>query len=108
MDLKYAKRREALQKINADNPDLTIIDIMMPNMDGFELCRHLRRYYENMPVLMLTAKCELASKVKGFGLGADDYLTKPFEGGELVVWCPLTFREYSLALHCKYMLFWYI
>jgi DNA-binding response OmpR family regulator len=47
-----------------DNPDMVIIDIMMPNMDGFELCRNLRKYYENMPILVLTAKGELASKVK--------------------------------------------
>ncbi len=57
-----ADGREALQKMTNDNPDLAIIDIMMPNMDGFELCRYLRRYYENLPVLMLTAKGELASK----------------------------------------------
>lgn len=91
-----ADGREALQKISVENPDLAIIDIMMPNMDGFELCRHLRRYYENMPVFMLTAKGELASKVKGFGLGADDYLTKPFEGDELVVRVQALLRRYKI------------
>ncbi|KNZ43481.1 response regulator transcription factor [Acetobacterium bakii] len=91
-----ADGHEALQKINVDNPDLAIIDIMMPNMDGFELCRHLRSYYENMPVLMLTAKGELANKVKGFGLGADDYLTKPFEGDELVVRVQALLRRYKI------------
>ncbi|MTI56672.1 response regulator transcription factor [Geosporobacter ferrireducens] len=91
-----ADGREALQNINVDNPDLAIIDIMMPNMDGFELCCHLRRYYENMPVLMLTAKGELANKVKGFGLGADDYLTKPFEGDELVVRVQALLRRYKI------------
>jgi DNA-binding response OmpR family regulator len=91
-----ADGREALQQISVDNPDLAIIDIMMPNMDGFELCRHLRSYYENMPVLMLTAKGELASKVKGFGLGADDYLTKPFEGDELVVRVQALLRRYKI------------
>jgi DNA-binding response OmpR family regulator len=58
---------------------------MMPNMDGYELTRSLRKYYESLPVLLLTAKAELPSKVKGFELGADDYLTKPFEGDELVL-----------------------
>ncbi|GMQ56253.1 response regulator transcription factor [Vallitalea sediminicola] len=91
-----ADGREALQKINVDKLDLAIIDIMMPNMDGFELCSHLSRYYENMPVLMLTAKDELASKVKGFGLGADDYLTKPFEGDELVVRVQALLRRYKI------------
>jgi DNA-binding response OmpR family regulator len=88
--------RDAMQKITNDNPDLVIIDIMMPNMDGFELCHNLRRYYENMPVLMLTAKGELASKVKGFGLGADDYLTKPFEGDELILRIQALLRRYKI------------
>ncbi len=88
--------RDAMQKITDDNPDLVIVDIMMPNMDGFELCRNLRRYYENMPVLMLTAKGELASKVKGFGLGADDYLTKPFEGDELILRIQSLLRRYKI------------
>lgn len=88
--------REALENIDIDNPDLAIIDIMMPNMDGFELCRHLRSDYENMPILMLTAKGELANKVKGFGLGADDYLTKPFEGDELVVRVQALLRRYKI------------
>lgn len=91
-----ADGREALQNIDINNPDLAIIDIMMPNMDGFELCRHLRSYYENMPVLMLTAKGDLANKVKGFGLGADDYLTKPFEGDELVVRVQALLRRYKI------------
>lgn len=91
-----ADGHEALQNIDIDNPDLAIIDIMMPNMDGFELCRHLRSYYENMPILMLTAKGELANKVKGFGLGADDYLTKPFEGDELVVRVQALLRRYKI------------
>jgi DNA-binding response OmpR family regulator len=88
--------RDALQKMMNDDPDLVIIDIMMPNMDGFELCRHLRRYYENMPILMLTAKGELASKVKGFGLGADDYLTKPFEDDELIIRVQALLRRYKI------------
>ena len=91
-----ADGRDALQKMTNDNPDLVIIDIMMPNMDGFELCRNLRRYYENMPVLMLTAKGELASKVKGFGLGADDYLTRPFEGDELILRIQALLRRYKI------------
>ena len=91
-----ADGRDALQKMTNDNPDLVIVDIMMPNMDGFELCRHLRRYYENMPILMLTAKGELASKVKGFGLGADDYLTKPFEDDELIIRVQALLRRYKI------------
>jgi len=88
--------RNALQKVTDDNPDMAIIDLMMPNMDGFELCRHLRHYYENMPVLMLTARGDLASKVKGFGLGADDYLIKPFEGDELILRVQALLRRYKI------------
>lgn len=88
--------RDALLNITAENPDLAIVDLMMPNMDGYGLCRKLRQYYENLPVLMLTAKSELASKVKGFEAGADDYLTKPFEGDELLLRVKALLRRYKI------------
>lgn len=88
--------RDALQNITAENPNLAIVDLMMPNMDGYELCRKLRQYYENLPVLMLTAKSELVSKVKGFEAGADDYLTKPFEGDELLLRVKALLRRYKI------------
>jgi len=88
--------RDALQRMTNDNPDLAIVDLMMPNMDGYELCRKLRQYYENLPVLMLTAKAELPSKVKGFESGADDYLTKPFEGDELLLRVRALLRRYKI------------
>lgn len=55
--------RDALKKIDSENPDLCIVDIMMPQMDGFELCKYIRQYYEDMPILMLTAKAEISQKV---------------------------------------------
>ena len=88
--------RDALHQISNENPDLAIVDLMMPNMDGYELCRKLRQYYENMPVLMLTAKAELPSKVKGFEAGADDYLTKPFEADELILRVKALLRRYKI------------
>lgn len=88
--------REALQIISSENPDLAIIDLMMPNMDGFELCTKLRKYYEDKPILMLTAKTELIHKVKGFKAGADDYLTKPFEGDELLMRVQALLRRYRI------------
>jgi DNA-binding response OmpR family regulator len=91
-----ADGRDALSKMTTENPDLAIVDVMMPNMDGFELCRKLRRYYENLPVLMLTAKAELDSKVKGFGSGADEYLTKPFEGDYLIARVRALLRRYKI------------
>lgn len=75
----------ALALLKSEKADLIILDIMMPNMDGWELCRELRRYYsETLPILMLTAKGDTSQKVKGFNLGTDDYLVKPFDPAELV------------------------
>lgn len=88
--------RDALQNITVLNPDLAIIDLMMPGMDGYELCRRLRQYYENLPVLMLTARAELPAKVKGFEAGTDDYLTKPFEGDELLLRVRALLRRYKI------------
>lgn len=88
--------RDALQKMNTITPDICIIDIMMPNMDGFELCRHIRQYYEDMPILMLTAKDDITQKVKGYELGTDDYLTKPFEPAELIIRVKALLRRYKV------------
>ncbi|HBF36793.1 MAG TPA: DNA-binding response regulator, partial [Firmicutes bacterium] len=89
--------RVALQKLGEEKIDLCILDIMMPNMDGFEFCRNARRYYKDMPILMLTAKGEISQKVKGFDLGADDYLTKPFEAAELVARVKALLKRYKIA-----------
>ena len=70
--------RDALSKLGEHKIDLAIIDIMMPNMDGWDLCKQMRKYYE-FPILMLSAQGEVTHKVKGFELGTDDYMTKPFE-----------------------------
>jgi DNA-binding response OmpR family regulator len=88
--------RDALARIAEEDPDLAVIDLMMPNMDGFDLCRTLRKYYENLPVLMLTAKGELPAKVKGFEAGADDYLTKPFEAAELILRVKALLRRFRI------------
>ncbi|MEA5092658.1 MAG: response regulator transcription factor [Acidaminococcaceae bacterium] len=73
----------ALEKLEIDKINLIILDIMMPNMDGWEFCKEVRKF-SNIPIIMLTAKSEINQKVKGFDIGADDYLTKPFEPEELV------------------------
>ncbi|MDR3085490.1 MAG: response regulator transcription factor [Christensenellaceae bacterium] len=88
--------RDALRAVANGLPDLFVVDLMMPNMDGYELCRNLRKYYENLPVLLLTAKGELPAKVKGFEAGADDYLTKPFEGDELLLRVKALLRRYKI------------
>lgn len=85
-DLKEARDgTKALSIIQNSRVDLVILDIMMPGLDGWDLCREIRRWDANIPLLMVTAKAESAHKVKGFQLGTDDYLTKPFNPLELVM-----------------------
>mgnify|MGYP003370439303 CR=1 FL=1 len=75
---------QALERVRHHVPDLVILDIMMPGMDGFEVCRRLRAQSQ-VPIIFLSAKDEEFDKVLGFTLGADDYVTKPFKPRELVV-----------------------
>ena len=74
---------EAVESAFEEEPDLIILDIMLPKLDGFTVCKKLREHF-TMPILMLTAKEEEADKVKGLELGADDYITKPFSNRELI------------------------
>jgi len=74
---------EALRKITAELPDLIILDVMMPEMDGFETLREIRDI-STVPVIMLTVKGEETDRIRGLDLGADDYITKPFSPRELV------------------------
>ncbi|HXF74334.1 MAG TPA: response regulator transcription factor [Actinomycetota bacterium] len=73
---------EAVRRHREDRPDLVVLDLMLPGMDGLEVCREIQREAWT-PVLMLTARTEEADKVEGFAVGADDYLTKPFSLREL-------------------------
>lgn len=74
---------EALEKI-ALNPDLVVLDIMLPDMDGYQICQHIREQAHYIPILMLTAKDTVPEKVMGLDLGADAYLTKPYNPQELL------------------------
>jgi two-component system, OmpR family, response regulator MprA len=74
---------EALQQARAHRPDLVVLDVMMPGMDGLEVCRQLRAS-GNLPILMLTARSGTADRVRGLDTGADDYLVKPFAYTELL------------------------
>ena len=87
---------EALAQLETLKAEMVILDVMMPNMDGWELCRELRASYD-IPLLMLTAKGETAQKIKGFQLGPDDYLVKPFEPLELVVRVKALLKRYRIA-----------
>ncbi|WP_022759087.1 response regulator transcription factor [Butyrivibrio fibrisolvens] len=72
-----------LQRALSEDFDLVILDLMLPGMDGFEVCKHIREK-KDMPVLMVSAKKDDIDKIRGLGLGADDYITKPFSPSELV------------------------
>jgi two-component system response regulator MprA len=75
---------EGLKKILGHEPDLIILDVMMPQMDGWEVCRRIRESGSQVPILLLTARDEVQDRVKGLDLGADDYLIKPFALEELL------------------------
>jgi len=87
----------ALKLLETTTADLVVLDVMMPQMDGWELCRELREHYE-MPLLMLTAKGETAQKLKGFQLGTDDYMVKPFEPVELVARVKALLKRYRISI----------
>lgn len=89
--------REALALLERSPADLVILDVMMPLMDGWELCRELRRIYPELPMLMVTARTETIDKVKGFELGTDDYLVKPFDPPELVARVRALLKRYRIA-----------
>ena len=75
--------KKGLEKAMAEDYDLIILDLMLPGMDGFEICRIIREE-KNTPVIMVSAKKDDIDKIRGLGLGADDYITKPFSPSELV------------------------
>ena len=82
--LTAADGESGLQRALAEKPDLILLDIMLPKLDGFALCAELRRLSSAVPVLMLTAKGQIEDRVTGLDAGADDYLVKPFSTEELL------------------------
>lgn len=85
---------EALKKVEEDQPDLLLLDIMLPNKDGMEVCREIRKKYD-FPIIMLTAKDSEIDKVLGLELGADDYVTKPFSTRELIARVKANMRRHQ-------------
>ena len=86
-----------LQLALEQNPDLILLDLMLPGMDGFEVCRRVRESGSSTPILMLTAREEEADKVLGLELGADDYITKPFSMRELLARVKANIRRVAMA-----------
>ena len=93
----YADGSEAWNAFRQQLPDLAVLDILMPRMDGRELCRKLRGKSESLPIIFLTSKDEELDRVLGLELGADDYLCKPFSMRELVARVKVLFRRVALA-----------
>lgn len=91
-----ARGDEALEKFRASTPNLILLDVMLPGMDGWQVCREIRKT-SNVPIIMLTAKDETFDKVLGLELGADDYVVKPFEMKELVARIKAVARRFQAA-----------
>lgn len=87
---------EGMKKLSREEPDLLLLDIMLPGKDGFEICREVRKT-SNIPIIMLTARGDVIDRVSGLELGADDYIGKPFEPRELVARVQATLRRAQLA-----------
>lgn len=94
--IQKSNGEEALEYVENHVVDLVIMDIMMPKMDGWDLCANLREFGE-MPILMITAKGESTDRIKGFKLGTDDYLVKPFDPVELVLRVKALLKRYRIA-----------
>lgn len=88
---------EALQKVEEEQPDLMLLDIMLPKRDGMEVCREVRKKY-NFPIIMLTAKGSEIDKVLGLEMGADDYVTKPFSTRELIARVKANMRRLNVVV----------
>jgi DNA-binding response OmpR family regulator len=87
---------EGFKKLRREEPDLLLLDIMLPGKDGFEICREVRKT-SNIPIIMLTARGDVIDRVSGLELGADDYIGKPFEPRELVARVQATLRRAESA-----------
>nr|WP_154984106.1 response regulator transcription factor [Paenibacillus xylanexedens] len=95
--LEAVDGEQALSLYKKQPVDLVVLDIMMPVMDGWALCKELRQLNADLPLLMLTARGETWEKVKGFELGTDDYLTKPFDPLELTVRVKALLKRYKIG-----------
>ncbi len=93
----YGDGQDAWERLETRLPDVAVLDILMPRMDGLELCRKLRGQSEVLPIIFLTSKDEEFDRVLGLELGADDYLCKPFAMRELVARIKVLFRRLALA-----------
>ncbi len=90
---------DGLSKARSANPDLILLDVMLPKMNGFDVCKSLRDEGNNVPVIILTAREEETDKVRGLEIGADDYITKPFSMRELIARVGANIRRTTVLSH---------
>lgn len=88
-----ATGREGMALARQEKPNAVLLDLMLPDMNGYQICEELRRHDAFVPILMLTAKSQEADKIRGLDVGADDYVTKPFSIGELIARIRALFRR---------------
>ena len=91
--------RNGLEKALSEDYNLIILDLMLPSLDGFEICKHVREE-KNTPIIMVSAKKDDIDKIRGLGLGADDYMTKPFSPSELVARVKAHLARYERLVTC--------
>ncbi len=92
--------KEALEKYAIFRPDLIILDLMLPEVNGIDVCKQITSK-DNIPIIMLTAKSEVTDRILGLNCGADDYITKPFDTGELLARVNALLRRYKKITHIK-------
>jgi DNA-binding response OmpR family regulator len=97
--LAAADGQSGLERVLAEKPDLVLLDLMMPRLDGYEVCAELRRLCIPVPILMLTAKGQIEDRVLGLDVGADDYLVKPFSTEELLARVRALLRRLQRQTH---------
>jgi len=94
---------EALELISSENPDMVVLDVMMPKVDGLEVCRRTKENFftSQIPIMLLTARGQVEHKVEGLSVGADDYLSKPFDMRELVARVEMILRRTRLSMEAS-------
>jgi len=93
--ISAGKGKEGIQLARAENPDAVILDLMLPDINGYAVCEELRRIIPFLPIIMLTARSQETDKIRGLDAGADDYVTKPFSVNELIARMRAIFRRAS-------------
>lgn len=88
-----ARGRDGVNLARQENPDAILLDLMLPDMNGYQVCEELRRWNAFVPIIMLTARSQETDKIRGLNAGADDYVTKPFSVGELIARIRAIFRR---------------